>query len=397
MKFSTKKLSRTFLDYEVLGAHQGIAAASIFDGPPAKEELEKGVEKLNSIFPELKGRILLELIDRLELSEGEYVSEFYSQGVSFPQTFFRLVGGQTKRHFVLLGIVHHSIADGLGGIELVKRLFLDTLIRDPEQEAVAYKEFIKQEEECFSYSGALRVAKAQFKRPSESPPLSIGRAREIAYLSLPLNEMRTIKNAASCSLNELYLHGLTAIFKYLYPDSSSRRILLPVNLRTRGLQHTLGNYLLVVPIDLPLIHSTLEEQLRTIREISGTLTDLKKLEPFRSVRTFVSSLPGFLRRRILGQVAQGSTCIATFVPQNGPERFLGDAKLIEQYGHPALLPGHELGFGLMTNGGRFSVTVIVAGKYLGRAQQLINIFENRIRALGEHYLGRQTEVKQIVR
>lgn len=360
----TDPLAHTFLDYEQMGAHQAISMLYKLSANPGFQAVAQRLPLIEQSFPEVADRIQLE-----ELSSAD-LSSVYSEGIDYQRCRLRISLITTpEEEYYLASFVHHSFADGLGGVELMKRLFLPPVTRDLNAEAVARKDLLV-EERGFSKTKAFQLSLAHLLRQAEIDFGNPSKARAIHLLSLPLTRLRKLKKDFNCSLNELYLYGVSSALRHIHPKRVRAHILVPVNLRPRALQHALGNNLLVYPLRVELK----ELSMNNVITASRPLRDLSSLSAHRSARNIVANLPSPLRQIILRRIAKISTCIATFVPQNSPERCLGNAVVTEQYGFPALLPGHEIGFGLSTYRNHFCVSIITAGSLLGREDEVGAIF-----------------------
>lgn len=354
-----------------MGAHQAISMLYRLDGNPGLAAIQARLPHIEQSFPEVAGKIQLEELVGAELNS------VYSAGIDYRNYRLRIVllTTPTEETFIA-GFVHHSFADGLGGVELMKRLFLPGVTRNVDNEERARRE-LSEEESRFSGVSALRLALSHLFRPTESDTSRVSKRRAITLLNLPLEQLRELKSELNCSLNELYLYGVATTLRHLYPGRLSSHILVPVNLRPRALQYALGNNLLVYPLRIDLLNLSLEAVLAAC----APLRDLSSLAAHRAARDIVVKLPAPFRLRVLQRIAAISTCIATFVPQNSPIRQIGSQTVREQYGFPALLPGHEVGFGLTTYRNQFLVSITTASGQLMRGEEISRLFADSLRAL----------------
>ncbi len=384
MKPTSELLSRTFLDYEALGAHQAISAIYLFDRAPDAALLRKRVDSVPRTFPELTGAVTLAMIDEQQ-HVNQFASTALSTGLDFPKEKLRFVAGPVNGGYAIAGIIHHSVADGLGGMETMKRLFLDPEERDAEFERGGQTEFDRTAAENFSYAKAITIAQRYLLSPARSAKQTSephpSRQRELFFLLLDKDRLKELKRLTGTSLNELFLFGVRGVLRRLDRGAGEENILLPVNLRPRQLRLALGNYLLAIPIPVTLAESSARKALEEIRTRTRSLTAPASIESWRAAQLFVCSLPRIFRRAALRKIAAKLRCIATYVPQKSARRQIGEATLVEQYGFPALLPGHELGFALMTYQERFAVTVVTAGGLLGRSAEFGRFFGEEMERL----------------
>jgi len=376
---SLDPLSQTFWDYESLGYHQAISMLYVLDRAPTSPALEAAKNNVIQGFPETEGKVTIEVRRGLEQSsEEEAVSKIFSEGLDLLRSKLRVVSVKTAERELMPALLHHGFADGMGGIELMKRLFVNPPTRDFSAETLAEAAYERNERDRFSLIGALSLACKHLFRNSE---VQISKApqkeRVLHFLSLPLEEIRRHKKDLSVTPNTLYLLGVSAVLSLLYPGKKSAHALVPVNLRPKNLSYTLGNKILVYPARLPL-SGRREERVEMIAEQTKVLSDLSKLRDHLSARRLVSRLPRALRLPLLKRLSQTTSCIATFVPQNSRPRFLGEARVLEQYPFPALLPGHQIGFGLCTYQGNFSIGIVTTKELAGRGPELKATFKEAV-------------------
>ena len=239
--------------------------------------------------------------------------------------------------------------------------------------------FEEEEKESYSLKDGLRIGSKYIRARGERGKVNtadLDGKRKVVVASHPIKEARNLKNKLGCTLNELYLYGVGQVLKTFYPDGNNRTALVPVNLRPRGLRTTLGNYILVVPVELPLGDKF---DLNSLRKVSEALGAKENLNAFRSARSFVLKLPRFLRMPTLARLAGASTCIATYVPDGVSKRELCGGKIVSEFGMPALLPGHELGFCLITTKDEFSVGITLAGSLIDEGPKAKAAFERIFR------------------
>lgn len=366
------KLSLSFKDYESLGAKQTITLTVEILGNIDFEALKDNISKLPEQFSEIDFSPPLSLIQKTtSLSD---VAEIFSKGnQKYPLEFYLI--GDNQRYF-FVGLYHHSFCDGLGGLEIFRRIVEPGAKANLVRENEALQIFQSQERASYSLLKGVSVgakyitAKSELNRVS---PAQLDGERKVVVVSRPIKDVRARKSQLSCSLNELYLFGVSQVLKTLYPQGKNRTALVPVNLRPRGLRTTLGNFILVVPVELPLEG---QFDIASIKKVSTTLTELGNLSAFRSARSLVLKLPRWLRLPTLSRLARATSCIATYVPDGVTKRELCGGRIISEFGMPALLPGHELGFCLITTKDEFSVGITTAGRLLDRGQEAAAAFES---------------------
>lgn len=375
MSTLSERLNLCFKDYDALGANQTISLTVELSGQIDIEMLKGNISKLPLQFGEIDFAPQLSIIQKS--SSLEDVEEIFSKGnVKHPLEFY-LVGDNRRSFFICL--YHHSFCDGLGGLEIFRRIVEPGAKASLVREEQANQTFQGQEIESYSLLKGLRVGAKYLAAKSELEKVSrseLNGQRKVVVISRPIKEVREQKNKLGCTLNELYLFGVGQVLNALYQDTVKRTALVPVNLRPRGLRTTLGNFILVVPVELPLEN---QFDLAALTEVSNKLGNIKSLSAFRSARSLVLKLPRFLRLPILSKLARATSCIATYVPDGVTKRELCGAKIISEFGMPALLPGHELGFCLITTKEEFSVAITTAGGLINLGAKARSAFESIFR------------------
>jgi hypothetical protein len=354
MSALSKKLNASFMDYESLGTKQTISLTVELRGNVDLEGLRKNISQLKLQFKDIYFDPVFEVIPAEASLKN--VEEIFSRGQKVPLEF-HLVG--KDEHYFFVGLYHHSFCDGLGGLEVFRRIVEPGGEANFLREEEAVKLFELEEKETFSLKEGLKIGAKYIRAKAErvGAETSLDPKRKVVVVSRPIKEVKNLKNKLGCTLNELYLFGVSQILKDFYPDGSNRTVLVPVNLRPRGLRTT---------VEVPLES---EFNLSKYQEISRQLGSKENLNAYRSARSFVLMLPRFVRIPTFGKLARATTCIATYVPDGVTKRELCGARIVSEFGMPALLPGHELGFCLITTRDEFSVGITLAGSLLNRGEE----------------------------
>ena len=381
MSLLSRKLNASFNDYESLGAKQTISLVVELDGPLNILALRDHIARLKEQFSEINFLPTLNIVQAVP--SLNLVAKIFSNGNVNNPLEFHLVGENNK--FFLVCLYHHSFCDGLGGLEVFRRIVEPKIENVSAREHEALELFKRQEKDSFSLLNGLKTGIKQIGARNllgvNNLSYALDQERRIEIISRPIKEIRELKQKLGCSLNELYLYSVSQILRSLFLESKNHTALVPVNLRPRGLKTTLGNFILVVPVRLP---SEIEFKLDSFKEISSSLESKENLSAYRSAISLVLRLPRFVKLPILSKLASLSTCIATYVPDSITKRDLCGAKIVKEFGMPALLPGHKIGFCLITTKDEFSLGITTAGDLIDQGVKARAAFESIFENLSSH-------------
>jgi diacylglycerol O-acyltransferase / wax synthase len=155
-------------------------------------------------------------------------------------------------------------------------------LRLPGRFASEVRRLWRNEEVAAALRGQARALAelARFKLlPAAETPLNgpIGPHRIFDWLELPLDEVRAVRRARSCSLNDVVLAIVTGavreflIGRQLRPERLDFRVSAPVNVRRGGDPERLGNQVSSWIVRLPLGEADPLGQLREIHAITSAL------------------------------------------------------------------------------------------------------------------------------
>jgi hypothetical protein len=377
MGSTVKKLSETFQEYEVLGAHQAIAMVTELQGTLNVVELQQRVQSLTKRWKALPFPPQLCLHSSRQVTVDTLISRGIAD-LTHPLEF-HCISHPSGERFTFVIMLHHSFTDGLGTIEFYRALAVPKEIPEPPCELI--DEFDRDEREKFSLISALQAAWRYLFIPKQNPGQPLSSQRAICSFSTEIQEIKRIKNSLNLTFNQIYLICIHEVLKKVYPDLKQATVLVPVNLRPRALRYAFGNYLLVAPIILKLKNSNRKSAAQDIKANSEELNSEKHIICIRSARRLIINLPSWLRKIGLILIAKRSLCIATYVPDMLSGTSFCGAAVISRYGIPALLPGQELGFCLMTSKDSFCISTVTAGRFIGRGEELLAIFQEALHTL----------------
>ncbi len=198
--------------------------------------------------------------------------------------------------------------------------------------------------------------------PASPTPLNgeLGPHRRFECLTMPLDDVRELRRALDCTINDIVLATVTeAVRRYFFRRRVDRtkisfRISAPVSMRRPEHERIQGNHVSTWVVPLPI---DIEDPIEQVNTIHATTEELKRSNSalaVEAVMEFAEWLPGPLLERLLPAV-QGSgpvNMIVTNVP--GPQfpLYLAGAKLLAMYPLVPLIPGSGLGVALFSYEGK---------------------------------------------
>jgi WS/DGAT/MGAT family acyltransferase len=304
-----------------------------------------------------------------------------------------VVEGLEGGRFAWISKVHHCMIDGASGVDLAQVLLSIT----PEQtiaEAPRYVprpapsglELMRDEtlrrvlmplktlrglrelrRETDDLGGELRArAKAVGDllgwaiHPASDTPINgnIGPHRRFDWLTLPLADVKAVRKAAGCSVNDVVLTTVTgALREYLSdrgsdPRSLDFRISAPVSIRRDDERGALGNRVSSWIVQLPLDEPTPQARLQRIHEATRELKESRQAMGVEMMMEVAEWTPPVLLSLGAQAVSGPINSIVTNVP--GPQfpLYMLGARLLAMYPMVPLLPGMGLGIALFSYDGR---------------------------------------------
>ena len=298
-----------------------------------------------------------------------------------------LIEGLEGDRFALINKTHHCMIDGASGMALMQTLFSISPkleLREPpryvprpaptalELQRDAWRRRLGLPGRLLSEAGRLwsegvshelagqarALAKlARFKLlPASDTPLNgpIGPHRIFDWLELPLEEVRAVRRARGCSLNDVVLATVTgAVREYLIgrqlrPERLDFRVSAPVNVRRGGDTERLGNQVSSWIVRLPLGEA---DPLSQLRAVHATTSALKQSNQAAGVE-LVIRLHEFLPFDIQGMSKGAQNLLVTNVP--GPQFpiYLLGAKMLALFAQPPLIDNIGLAISVLSYNGK---------------------------------------------
>jgi diacylglycerol O-acyltransferase / wax synthase len=416
----------SFLHQEGNASHMHVGAITIFEGPPPSREdfIEHMGSRLHHVpryrqklaFPRFQmGRPFWiddprfnpdyhlrhtalpapGSIEQLRSLAGRIFSQRLDRSKPLWEAW--LVQGLEDNRFALISKTHHSLVDGVSGVDLATVLFdLEPAPREtdpPEEPWTPHPEPSQADLVAAGAAGAARVPfdlASRAIRAARDPGRALGEVREaaegvgeVAWAGLnpapetPFNvpigthrrvfwtrsslaDFKTIKNALGGTVNDVVLAVVSGALARLlrtrgvHTEGLELRALVPVSIRTEEDEGALGNRIAAMRGPLPVYARDPVERLRIVREAMDGLKQSKQALGAE----VISSLEDFAPPTILAQASRINfstrlfNLIVTNVP--GPQfplYLLG--RQMEELVPVAFLPeNHALAIAIMSyNGG----------------------------------------------
>ncbi|MBW2424044.1 MAG: wax ester/triacylglycerol synthase family O-acyltransferase [Deltaproteobacteria bacterium] len=294
----------------------------------------------------------------------------------------------------LLNKIHHCMIDGAAGADLSQILFSPSpsfeeneplpyyprpaptageLISDrlrgglgaPLRALRMAREVLSGErgelvEELTARARSLRDLGRVALKPSSPTPINgeLGPHRRVDWLTMPLDDVRELRRALECTINDVVLTVVTgAVRRYLFRrrvDATQLdfRISAPVSMRRDEHRNKMGNHVSSWILQLPLDVDDPLEQIEVIRERTAELKRTNSALAIDTVMAAAEYLPPALLRRGANLASGPVNSIVTNVP--GPQfpLYTVGARLLGMYPVVPLIPGCGLGVALFSYEGK---------------------------------------------
>jgi len=360
----------SFLVQEGRSSHMHVGSVLLFEGPPPSyEEVLEGIESRLHMVPRYRQKLAfprfqtgrpvwvddptfnLEYhlrhtalphpgeLDQLRLLAGRIYSQRLDRSKPLWETW--LVQGLADGRFALITRTHHSMIDGIAGVDLASVLFdVSPVPSEVEPEAWTpnpeptqaeliadgVKDFVKAPLSAAGRvlgaaqhpSRALQAAREAAEglgevawanlNPAPETPLNvpIGPHRRIRWVGAQLDDFKRVKNALGGTVNDVVLAVVAGALRRWLQSRGVRtegielRALVPVSIRTEGERDTLGNRIAAMRGPLPVY---VDDPVERLRIVSEGMTGLKESKQALGAEV-IAGLTGFAPPTILAQASR---------------------------------------------------------------------------------------------
>ena len=423
----------SFLDQEKEGSHMHIGAVMTFEGPPpTREDLRAHITSRLHLVPRYRQKLAfprLEMGRPLWVDDPSFNIDYHVRHTALPQPggieqlrllaariFSQrldrtkplwelwLVQGLEDNRFAVISKTHHSLVDGVSGVDLTTVLF-DVEPTPSEPVAEDWTPSPEPSQASLVADGlrgiagtpigiarrALHVARRpqaaaadvaeaaeglgevawSFINPPPATPLNvpIGPHRRVLWLSFPLNDLKKIKNSLGGTVNDVFLAIATgALRRWLHSrgvrtEGLELRGIVPVSIRADGEKGALGNRITAMLGPLPVYAQDPVERLRVVSEAMQGLKESKQAVGAETL----TRLQDFAPPTILAQASRlnfstrAYNLLVTNVP--GPQfpLYLLGREMQELAPVPFLAPKRALAIAIMSYNG--NVVIGLMGDY----------------------------------
>ena len=318
------------------------------------------------------------------------------------------VDGLTDGSAVVVLKVHHSLTDGVGGVDLLDAILDRSPQGDEESEprgepdasdaggsphrrspvvaagraAVGVAaDAVRDPVGTVRRTAGLVPSTARVLGPARQPhsPLMAGRGRgrRLAALEVPTDALRTAAHAAGGTLNDVLVATvLDAVARYHDHHGVAApllRFMTPVNLR-RADHDAGGNQWAPARFDLPTGAADPVTRMRLVHEAVGSWRREPALGFNQTLAGIVQQLPGPLSAMVVAQMMRGVDVIVSNVPgMNGPRWFAGAA--VRSMFAMAPTAGAAVNVTLVTHGDRAGIGIVADTAAVPDAEVLVGFLQ----------------------
>jgi diacylglycerol O-acyltransferase len=299
--------------------------------------------------------------------------------------------------------VHHSLTDGVGGVDLLDAILDRSPEGDPEPDAPdagtppprrspaatagraavgAATDALLDPVGTVRRTAGLVPSTARVLGPARQPrsPLMAGRGRgrRLAAIEVPTDALRAVAHAADGTLNDVLVATvLDAVARYHDHHGVAApllRFMTPVNLR-RADHEAGGNQWAPARFDLPTAAADPVTRMRLVHEAVGSWRREPALGFNQTLAGIVQQLPGPLSAMVVAQMMRGVDVIVSNVPGvTGPRWFAGAA--VRSMFAMAPTAGAAVNVTLVTHGDRAGLGVVADTAAVPDADVLVGFLQS---------------------
>lgn len=397
-----------------------VTVVTLLDRPPRFGDLRQRVQACVDAFPRLRQRVAeppfglgpprwveakpFDLDSHLRLTHREgidtrgllhFAAVTARQGIERSSPLWELVvvDGLEDGRGALVFKLHHSLTDGVGGMEIL--LSVLDWSRDPEQAPELEPVQLGPAEGLFDgilgqvVTGARRVASAPglALRAARDPwhsmtstwstggsvvrlltpgtsrlsPLFAGHSDRWFFdtYEVPMAVLHDSASAAGGTINDVFMASVTGgLYRYhvkLGHEITHLRVNVPVNFRKAG-DPAGGNRFTPVRFAVPVDEPDPRERVRQLGELCRRWRNEPALPLTDTIADVLSRLPGRATTAVLGSMMYGVDFVATNVPGIDRPCYIAGAEVLRQFAF-APLAGAAVNFALVSHAGTACIGV----------------------------------------
>lgn len=394
-------LDSSFLSFETSSTRQVIAGLVTLEAPPHMPSLHARTETLLKVFPRLtmhaeltpayiwKQSTNFQLASHVQFIHApeitsqtqlfEKAASVFSSPLDYSKPLWKFVvissspenspetNTQTFNAFIIL--LHHSFADGLGGLELLRAVSSITLETStlPTPDFQMAPPLASQPNRSplkrHTWKSLKKLLKESLRHNPQSPLLGENSpSRFFQTLALPLTEVNRAKSILRGTANALFLtlvsNSIRRYHQVHCTPTKDLMFIMPASTRRPSDLRSLGNHLTAVGAVLPVSLAGQKEQ---FAQITSTLQRLKSggaYGAYELLGRINAHLPRWLQRFVCEAQAKKTLCICTNMPFSKHTRYLAGSKITAVYGMPALMRNQGLGFGFVRYGANYHFSIV---------------------------------------
>jgi WS/DGAT/MGAT family acyltransferase len=301
-------------------------------------------------------------------------------------------GVEDGDRFALITKIHHCMIDGSSGVDLAhvllsaspdvppltrrpvfqprpaptrSELFVDSLKRRVTapvrlvRDLAAFADGAEDvREELSARLRALRDL-LSIGGAADATPLNgrVGPHRRFDWFELPLDELRNVRKAWNCTINDVVLTIVTgAVREYLLhravdPRKLVFRIAAPVSVRSEEERGQMGNRVSSWTLVAPIQESDPKAQLDAIHAETQRLRETRHALGVETMMSIAARAPGVLLSLGAQAMSNPTNLLVTNVPGPQMPLYCCGARLLGIYPQVPLMPNHGIGIALMSYAG----------------------------------------------
>jgi WS/DGAT/MGAT family acyltransferase len=411
-------LDTNFWNLERENTRQCIASFCDLDATPDIEIIRKQFLHSVSYYPKLAKRVSSRLtwendpsfsldnhityIKRAEIDSREKLTAFAGELFEAPLDkqkplwHFYIISNESKDNLCtgLLFKAHHSFADGLSGLELLKSVCKPSreeslqntpyVARTQKQQKAKKIGFISHKFMSFWQSLKRLFIEITTPRGKSAYNAPTSTKRDFSTTNVPVATLRKIQKQTGGTLNELILCCLAgAIRQYhekLNAPVSEQIVLMPVNLRSHNEWNIIDNRITAIGVPLPVDISDTHKRLK---RISATIQSFKRSGAFG---TFLLAgklnalFPARLQRYLCEMQAVHTNFICTNLPGPRKPMYIGGAKIKSNHALAALMKEQGIAFAFISYAKTVYVTALFDPTVCQEAHHILDYFNKEVMA-----------------